>query len=129
MQQLLFLAIAGALGSLSRYALGGLIQKATGIDFPWGTLIVNATGCLIIGYFMQLALNTDIIPANLRVVVTIGFLGAFTTFSTFSYETVKLLEAGVFMPALLNILANVGIGLAATFSGMLLGKITLGGIG
>ena len=128
MQQLLFLAIAGALGSLSRYALSGIIQKAAGADFPWGTLVINALGCLIIGYIMQLALHTDIIPANVRVVVTIGFLGAFTTFSTFSYETVKLLESGILVPALLNILANVGIGLAATFSGILLGKITLGGI-
>ncbi|MBN1368353.1 MAG: fluoride efflux transporter CrcB [Dehalococcoidales bacterium] len=129
MQQLLFLALAGALGTLSRYALSGLIQKITGIAFPWGTLIINATGGLIIGYIMQLALNTDIIPANLRVIVTIGFLGAFTTFSTFSYETVKLLEDGAFVLGALNVILNVVIGLGATFIGMLLGKITIGGAG
>ena len=128
MRQLLFLAVAGALGTLSRYALSGLTQRITGAGFPWGTLVINILGCLIIGYVMQMALTTDIIPASVRVVVTIGFLGAFTTFSTFSYETVKFLEDGALVSAILNITSNVGLGLIATFFGMLLGRITLGGV-
>ena len=128
MRIILFLAGAGALGALARYGLGGLVQKITGPGFPYGTLIINVLGCLAIGFIMQIALNTDIIPATLRIVVTIGFLGAFTTFSTFSYETIMLLEDGALAPALLNIGANVGLGLIATFSGLVLGRITLGGI-
>ncbi len=128
MRQIIFLAIAGALGALSRYALGGVVQRVTGASFPYGTLVINIIGCLVIGYIMQLALNTNIISANLRVIITIGFLGAFTTFSTFSYETVKLLEDGAFIFAILNIASNVGICLLATFFGILLGRITLGGV-
>ena len=128
MRQVLFIAVAGALGTLSRYALGGLIQRLTGTTFSWGTLVINILGCLIIGYIMQVALTADIIPANLRVIITIGFIGAFTTFSTFSYETLKLFEDGAFLSAVVNIIFNVGFGLAATFFGMFLGRLTLGGI-
>ena len=63
MQQLLFLAIAGALGTLTRYALGGLIQRITGTNFPYGTLLINVLGCLLIGLIMQIALTTDLIPS------------------------------------------------------------------
>ena len=128
MLQLLFLALAGALGTLSRYGLGGLMQRLTGTSFPYGTLLINVLGCLIIGFIMQVALTTDIIPSNLRVVITIGFLGAFTTFSTFSYETAKFLEDGAIIAAAMNIASNVGLGMLGTFGGMLLGKITLGGV-
>ena len=128
MRYLLFLAIAGALGTLCRYGLGGLAQRIVGTDFPWGTLFINILGCLIIGFVMQVALNSNVIPAASRIMVTIGFLGAFTTFSTFSYETVKFLEDGAWVSATLNIASNVGLGLIATFLGMLLGKITLGGV-
>lgn len=127
MKLIFFLAIAGALGTLSRYGLSGLAQKVSS-NYPYETLIVNILGCFVIGYFVQIALNTDIIPSNLRIIVTIGFLGAFTTFSTFSYETLKFVEAGAFISAILNIALNVGLGLSATFFGMLLGKITIGGI-
>ena len=128
MSMILLLAVAGAAGTLSRYGLGGLAQRITGAGFPYGTLVINLLGCLVIGYTMQIALNTDIIPETARVVVTIGFLGAFTTFSTFSYETVRLFEDGAWVPAVLNIATNVGLGLAATLLGKLLGRITLGGV-
>ncbi len=128
MRIILLLAVAGAAGTLSRYGLGGLAQRITGAGFPYGTLVINVLGCLVIGYAMQLALNTNIIPATARVVVTIGFLGAFTTFSTFSYETVRFLEDGAWVSAILNIAANVGLGLSATMLGGLLGRITLGGV-
>ena len=112
----------------SRYGLSGLTQRITGAGFPYGTLLINVLGCLAIGYIMQVALNTDIIPVTLRIVLTVGFLGAFTTFSTFSYETMRFLEDGAWLSAILNIGTNVGLGLTATFFGMLLGRITLGGI-
>ena len=128
MRTILLLMLAGAAGTLSRYGLGGLAQRVTGAGFPYGTLVINVIGCLIIGYVMQIALSSDIISATTRVVITIGFLGAFTTFSTFSYETVRFLEDGAWVSAILNIATNVGLGLVATFCGMLLGRITLGGV-
>ena len=128
MRTILFLIVAGALGTLSRYALGGLAQRINGTSFPYGTLVINVLGCFVIGLIMQIALSTDLISPTLRIGLTIGFLGAFTTFSTFSYETVKFLEDGAWAPAALNIASNVGIGLLATLCGMLLGRAILGGI-
>lgn len=128
MRVILLLAVAGAAGTLSRYGLGGLAQRITGASFPYGTLVINVLGCLAIGYVMQIALNTDIIPADARVIITIGFLGAFTTFSTFSYETVRLFEDGAWVSAILNLVTNVGLGLTATLLGILLGRITLRGV-
>lgn len=122
---IILLGAAGALGALSRYALGEAVQRWTGNSFPYGTLVINVLGCLIIGYFMQFALTTDIISPDMRLLVTIGFLGAFTTFSTFSYETAKLLEGGQHTSVILNIATNVGLGLVAIWLGTLLARITL----
>jgi fluoride exporter len=127
LSQIVFLAIAGALGALSRYGLSGLIQRLSGAGFPYGTLVVNVLGSLVIGFVMQIGLNTDIIPRMLRVTITIGFLGAFTTFSTFSYETVGYLQDGAWLLASLNIISNLGLCLLSTISGMALGRIVAGG--
>ncbi len=128
MRTLIILAVAGALGTLSRYGLGGLVQKYNGTGFPYGTMIINISGCFLIGLIMQVALNTDFIAPTTRTAMTIGFLGAFTTFSTFSYETVKLIEDSAWIPAILNIGLNLGIGLAATFLGIVIGKTLAGGL-
>lgn len=127
MQQVVFIAIAGALGALGRYGLAGLAQRISGFGFPLGTLTVNVLGSLFIGFIMQVGLNTDIIPRTLRIAATVGFLGAFTTFSAFSYETVGYLEDGAWLTAGLNIAANVGLCVAATLFGIYIGRTTLGG--
>ena len=127
MSQIIFLAIAGALGALSRYGLSGLIQRLSGAGFPYGTLAVNVLGSLVIGFVMQIGLNTDIIPRTLRVTITVGFLGAFTTFSTFSYETVGYLQDGAWLLASVNIISNLGLCLISTIIGMALGRIVAGG--
>ena len=127
MSQIVFLAIAGALGALSRYGLSGLIQRLSGAGFPYGTLVVNVLGSLVIGFVMQIGLNTDIIPRTLRVTITVGFLGAFTTFSTFSYETVGYLQDGAWLLASVNIISNLGLCLISTIIGMALGRIVAGG--
>lgn len=127
MREIIFLALAGVLGTLSRYGLSGLVQRMTGAGFPYGTLTVNILGSLLIGLIMQIGLSTDIIPRTLRLAVTIGFLGAFTTFSTFSYETIRFMEDGAWLMASLNILANLGLCLLSTFLGMTIGRIILGG--
>jgi len=126
-REIIFLALAGVLGTLSRYGLSGLVQRMTGAGFPYGTLTVNILGSLLIGLIMQIGLSTDIIPRTLRLAVTIGFLGAFTTFSTFSYETIRFMEDGAWLMASLNILANLGLCLLSTFLGMTIGRIILGG--
>ena len=127
MSEIVFLAVAGALGALSRYGLSGLVQRLSGTGFPYGTLVVNVLGSLIIGFVMQVGLNTDIIPRTLRVTITVGFLGAFTTFSTFSYETVGYLQDGAWLLAPLNIISNLGLCLLSTIIGMALGRIVAGG--
>lgn len=127
--QILYVSIAGVLGTLSRYGLSTLVQKLSGAGFPFGTLTVNILGSLAIGFIMQLGLSTDVIPRSLRIAATIGFMGAFTTFSTFSYETVSYLQDGAWLLASLNILLNLILCLGATMLGMALGRITAGGIG
>ena len=92
--QILYLAIAGALGAVSRFLLSGFTYRLLGSGFPYGTLFVNIIGSLLIGFIMQVGLSTDIIPQQLRTVITAGFLGAFTTFSTFSYETLNYIQEG-----------------------------------
>lgn len=128
MRTILLLAGAGALGSLSRYGLGGLVQRLVGSGFPYGTLVINVLGCLAIGFIMHIALNSNVMSATTRVVITIGFLGAFTTFSSFSYETVRLLENGAWLSAILNIGGNLVLGILATVFGLAIGKAVLGGV-
>ncbi|HAS27967.1 MAG TPA: fluoride efflux transporter CrcB [Dehalococcoidia bacterium] len=125
--QILYLAVAGALGAVSRFLLSGFIYRLLGSGFPYGTLLINVIGSLLIGFIMQVGLSTDIIPQQLRTVITIGFLGAFTTFSTFSYETLNYIQDGVWGMAILNIAANVIVCLLAVFAGLIIGKLTLGG--
>ena len=125
--QILYLAIAGALGAVSRFLLSGVTYRLLGSGFPYGTLCVNIIGSFLIGLVMQVGLNTDIIPQSLRTVITVGFLGAFTTFSTFSFETLNYIQDGVWGMALLNIAVNVIVCLLAVFAGIIIGKLAFGG--
>ena len=125
--QILYLAIAGALGAVSRFLLSGAAYRLLGSGFPYGTLCVNIIGSFLIGLVMQIGLNTDIIPQSLRTVITVGFLGAFTTFSTFSFETLNYIQDGVWGMALLNIAVNVIVCLLAVFAGIIIGKLAFGG--
>lgn len=95
------LVLFGSLGTLARYSLQGVVQDRTGSLFPAGTLAVNLVGCFLLGGIGQYSLTHISIPADWRIGVTVGFFGAFTTFSTFSWETVHLLDDGDWMRALL----------------------------
>jgi fluoride exporter len=97
----LLLMVFGAIGTLARYGLQGVIQYRTGSGFPTGTLIVNLAGCFLLGGIGQYSLAHISFPPDWRVGVTVGFFGAFTTFSTFSWETVHLLDDGDWVRALL----------------------------
>ncbi|MEN8614314.1 fluoride efflux transporter CrcB [Dehalogenimonas sp. THU2] len=127
MNLLLLIAAAGALGSLGRYALSGAVYAALGSGFAYGTLVVNVLGSFLIGLIMQVGLSTDLVPPHMRTAVTIGFLGAFTTFSTFSYETVRMLQEGAWGTAALNIIVSVMVCIAAVFAGIFAGRLIAGG--
>ncbi len=128
MSEVLWVSIAGVLGTLSRYGLTGLVYRVMDKEqFPYGTLLVNVLGSFAIGIIMQLGIATTIIPRTARVAATIGFLGAFTTFSTFSYETVKLMENRMWGNALLNAGANVIGCCIACWLGISLAKALTGG--
>lgn len=96
---ILYIALGGIAGTLSRYGLEGWIQSRTTSGFPLGTLIVNVTGSLLLGFILRLATGATLITPDLRAGLTIGFCGAFTTMSTFSYESVTLLHGGDYLRA------------------------------
>jgi len=122
MQVVLFIAVCGACGCLTRYFLAGWVYRAIGGAFPSGTFAVNILGAFIIGFLMEFSMRSTLIPPQLRIGLTIGFLGGLTTFSTFSYETFRLLEEGEFFIASANILASVLVCLVCTWLGILAAK-------
>ena len=127
MLQIFWIAIAGAIGALCRWGVSRAGYALFGAGFAWGTLIANVLGCFLLGFLMYTSLNTDKIPEALRTALAIGFLGALTTFSTFSYETVHYIEDGSWTLAIGNIAANLIIGLGATLGGLILARTLFGG--
>jgi CrcB protein len=116
------IAVGAAVGGLARYYLASTIQQRFGVTFPWGTLVVNVTGCLLIGFFIRYSLATPAVSAEMRAVLTIGFCGGYTTFSTFSFETAALLEEGQYERAGAYVAGSVVLSLIATFAGFLLAR-------
>lgn len=116
-------AAGGALGALLRYGLSGWVHRFAGTRFPWGTLAVNAIGSFLLGLGMATALSHAGGEAWGRHFWAIGVLGAFTTYSTFSYETLALLEAGDFAGGAANVALNLVLGLGAAFAGLALGRL------
>jgi len=112
------LIVFGAVGTLARYGLQGLVQQRTGSSFPGGTLVVNLLGCFLLGGIMEYALAHVAIPPEWRIGITTGFFGAFTTFSTFSWETTRMLEDGEWTRASVYVFASVAGGLLAVFFGI-----------
>ena len=122
MRTLLGVAVAGALGALARYGLGSVISERYAGVFPLGTFVINVTGSFLLGFlFVVLTERTGLSPA-LRTSVTIGFLGAYTTFSTFTLETYRLVEDGALGMAALNALGSLAVGLVAVWLGVALGR-------
>ena len=123
MTKLLLIAAFGALGSLARYGLAGLAQRLGGAAFPWGTLTVNLVGCLLFGLVWAYAEDRLWVSGQWRLVILTGFMGAFTTMSSFMFETGGLLRDGQFLLAVVNLAAqNLG-GLVALFLGWQLGRV------
>lgn len=115
---ILYVAIGGALGSVSRYLLGTWTQTISkSIDFPYGTLTVNLIGCFVIGFLSQLAEGRGAFTSEFRLLMFIGILGGFTTFSSFGNDTINLMRDGNTFNALVNVGANVILGLFLVWLG------------
>jgi CrcB protein len=112
----------GGVGAALRYWMQGVVYNRTGSAFPYGTLIVNVLGCFLIGLLMISLEERFLANPSLRLFLTIGILGGFTTFSSFSYETLALMRDGEFLPALSNVGFTVMACLLATWAGMRIGK-------
>jgi CrcB protein len=119
---LLYVALGSAIGGVSRYLLGGLVQRMLDTTFPAGTLLVNVTGSFLLGAIIRYALETPSLTPEVRAFLTIGVCGGYTTFSTFSYETMALLEDGEWSRAGVYITASVILSLVATFLGLALAR-------
>lgn len=117
-----YLAIGGILGTICRYALSGFVYKIAGSDFPYGTLIVNLLGCLLIGFLSVLSDEKFVLGPDMKLLWMAGFCGAFTTFSTFMFETSNLLKDGEAIRALYNIIGSVILGFVAFRFGAIIGK-------
>ena len=123
MKELLAVAGAGALGAVARYGVALWSKAHLSGPFPWGTWIANVVGCLLLGFFMQWTMDHSGLSRAARLAVATGFLGAFTTFSTFSYETVAAAQDGLPGVALANIAANLVVGLLCAFAGIHLARL------
>ncbi|MDO8519887.1 MAG: fluoride efflux transporter CrcB [Deltaproteobacteria bacterium] len=117
MAHAIILGLAGAAGTLSRYFLGGWVHQILGHGFPHGTLAVNVLGCIAIGFLGTLAEERSLFNPQLRTILILGFLGAFTTFSSFAYETWILMKSGTWLLAG----TNVALSLIACFAGLFIG--------
>lgn len=117
MERFVWVCLAGALGTGTRYLVGLWAGGRFGAAFPYGTLIVNITGCFLIAAIMQTALNLATFPPNLRLALTTGFMGGLTTYSSFAYETTKLAQDGARGSAFLNFAVTT----VACFAAVLLG--------
>lgn len=114
----LVIAGFGAFGCVVRYYISGWVYDLFGRNFPYGTLAVNIAGAFLIGLIMEFGMRSTLVPVSLRAGLAIGFLGGLTTFSTFSYETFRLLEEGNFFVAAINVLASVILCLFFTWLGI-----------
>ena len=112
------IAVFGAVGTLSRYGLQGLVQVRTGATFPYGTLAVNLTGCFFLGLIGQFTLNRMVISPDWRVAIAVGFFGGYTTFSSFGWETAKMFEEGAWLRASAYVGASVIAGLFLSVAGI-----------
>jgi fluoride exporter len=117
MDRALLVGIGGFIGSIARYWLAGLVQRWNGTDFPVGTLAVNILGSFVLGLVVALSLDRDLISPNARLFLGVGFCGGFTTMSTFSYETIALLQGGSLVAGLGNIAASLVSCLTAVWLG------------
>lgn len=122
MLKIALIAGFGAAGAVSRYAVDNWVSELTGGQFPWGTMTVNVLGAFLLGILVAVTTERLLLDPNWRIGLGIGFLGSFTTFSTYAYESVKLAEDSAWMMTFANVFGMVALGLAAAFLGLALGR-------
>jgi CrcB protein len=122
-QKLTGLALAGACGTLARYGLAGLFQRGSHSGFPWGTLAVNVLGCFLFGLVWTATQSRLLLGGEVRTIVLIGFLGSFTTFSAFMFETDQMIEHAEWLLAAVNLLGELAAGLGAYLLGAFPGRL------
>ncbi len=120
---LIVVFVGGGIGAAARYWLQGIVYRYSGPEFPYGTLVVNVLGCFLIGFLVACFEERFVLNPSLRVFLTIGILGGFTTFSTFSVETLALLRDGTYALGFLNIFSSLLLCLAGTWLGGVLGRL------
>jgi len=122
LQKYILIALGGALGSVARYWVGSTVSSRLGAKFPYGTLIINLTACIVIGFALTyLGKRTEVSPAW-RFLVAVGFIGAYSTFSTYEWETLSTLRSGAFMLAALYAVGSLLLGLTAVWCGSALAE-------
>jgi fluoride exporter len=126
LERLLLVGLGGAIGSVLRYVTSLLAVHWLGEQFPYGTLIVNLVGSFAIGLVHQVAIDTLLIPDNLRLFLTTGVMGGLTTYSAFSYETARLIETGAWPQAWVNIAITTSVALGLCLLGMATGRLLVG---
>jgi len=123
LQKFLFIAVGGALGALTRYWVGAFVVSRMGTRFPWGTFVINLTACLIIGFTLTFMSRRVEVSPVWRYLIPIGFIGAYSTFSTYEWETLVSLRSGAFALAAAYSVGSLILGLAATWLGAVLGEL------
>ena len=124
MTQLVWIGVAGAFGALARYGVALAVQRSLVSSFPWGILTVNTIGCFFFGLVFGLAEERGVVRPDLRAIALIGFLGAFTTFSTFAFDTLNLIRAERYALAASNVLLSNALGVLAVLAGLAISRLT-----
>lgn len=119
---LLLIALGGAAGATTRYLVDTWVSERAGGAFPWGTFVINVSGSLLLGLLFALAIERDVLPASIRGPVLIGFIGAYTTFSTLMLESWRLIEGGAVVLGLANLVGSSVIGMVAVVMGLMIGR-------
>ena len=122
MKTYLGIAVAGGLGALARYELDGVVSRRTGGGLPWGTFVINVSGSFVVGFLFTVLAERVMVAAWIRSALLIGFIGAYTTFSTLSLETFRLFEDGAHLLALANGAGSLVSGFLAVYGGVILGR-------
>lgn len=120
---LMMIALGGALGAVSRFLLGNAVSKAIGSALPYGTFVINVIGCFAMGLLMTLIVDREMLPAAWRLFLCVGFLGGFTTFSSFGYEALMMLTEGRLLAVLAYVGGSVALGLVAAGLGVLCARV------
>ena len=123
MERLLFICLGGAIGTGLRYLTASLAVRWLGADFPYGTLIVNVVGSFLIGLIQQIGATSLLIPETTRLFLTVGIMGGLTTYSSFSYETLRLAQIGAWGQAWINVLVTTAVCLGVCFLGIVVGRM------